>query len=243
VYWTRRLLVLLVAGALAVGVVRVLGGGEERLGPVARPASGVATDDASPLAEATSQARPEPPRDAQERTGKGSKKKKAPKRTRAPLARPSGPCRDSDVKVVPRLVGNAYAGEDVRVMLRLSTYESPACTWEVSSDTVAVRLTSGSDRIWSTQDCPAAVPTEAVVLRNRRPTGVEVVWPGRRSDSDCSRSTSWAQPGYYHVAAAAMGSEPESRQFELRSPAPITITPTPTPTPKNKARQDGAAGD
>lgn len=230
VYWTRRVLVLAVVCALVFGISRLLGGGAETPSdPVARPASGLATGEATPRAAATSEARPQPAA------------KPAKKKTRTPLAMPTGPCQDSDVKVVPTLVDPAYAGEDVRLTLRLSTYESPACNWEVSSDTVAVKLTSGSDRIWSSQDCPAAVTTEAVVLRNRKPVLVDVVWSGRRSDSDCSRSTLWAQPGYYHVAAAAMGSEPESRQFQLRSPAPITITPTPTPRPKDKATRDAGS--
>ena len=160
-------------------------------------------------------------------------------RVRVPLAEPTGPCQDSDVRVVPSLEENAYAGGDVRLTLRLSTFVSPACNWEVSADSVAVRLTSGSDRIWSTQDCPTAVPEVPVVLRNRKVTLVDITWSGRRSDDDCSRTTHWAEPGYYYVAAAAMGSEPESQQFQLLSPAPVTITPTPTPSPRAKAAEKG----
>jgi hypothetical protein len=144
---------------------------------------------------------------------------------------PSGPCRDSDVHVVPAMRGNAYAGSDVRLRLELTTFASPACNWTVSAETLAVRLTSGSDRIWSSQDCPKSVPKQPVVLRQRKPAVVEVVWSGRRSDPGCSRTTGWAEPGYYHVSAAAMGSEPESQQFQLVPPAPVTITPTPTPKP------------
>ena len=237
VYWFRRLLVLALVAGLVLGVGRLFAGdGSQAPDPAAQPASGVATADATPSAVATSGAVPrgtERPGSGEVKDGSGGNK--AGKRSPRPLPMPTGPCRDDDVRVVPTLRENAYAGEDVRVTLRLSTYRSPACSWEVSADTVAVKLTSGSDRIWSSQDCPAAVPTEDVVLRKRKATRVDVVWPGRRSDSDCSRSTPWAQPGYYHVAAAAMGSEPETEQFELRSPAPITITPTPTPKPKQGA--------
>jgi hypothetical protein len=244
VYWFRRLLVLALTFGLVLGISRLAGGDESQTpDPAAQPASGVATADATASPGATSGAVPrgsEGPRSA--KTGKNGAGKKGPGKDRAgkrsprPLPMPTGPCRDDDVEIVPTVRGNAYEGEDVRLTLRLSTYRSPACSWEVSADTVAVRVTSGSDRIWSSQDCPAAVPTESVVLRRREATRVDVVWSGRRSDSDCSRSTSWVKPGYYHVAAAAMGSEPESVQFELRSPAPITITPTPTPKPKDGAR-------
>jgi hypothetical protein len=237
VYWFRRLLVLGLAVALVLGVGRLLGGaGGEPTEPAAQPASGAVRSDApgdgTPSAGAT-------PRPAATAGAGRTPAATPPRKTRTPLPTPTGPCRDSDVKVVPVLRENAYAGEDVVLTLRLSTYRSPACDWQVSADTVAVKLTSGSDRIWSSQDCPAAVPTEEVVLRTRKATRVDVVWPGRRSDSDCSRSTPWAQPGYYHVSAAAMGSEPESEQFELRSPTPITITPTPTPQPKPNASGRG----
>ncbi len=86
------------------------------------------------------------------------------------------------------------------------------------------------------------VPEQSVVLRRESVTIVEVTWSGRRSDPDCSRSTAWAVPGYYHVAAAAMGSEPEEQQFRLLPPAPVTITPTPTPLPE-KAEKDKSDKD
>ncbi len=225
VYWTRRVLVLLVALGLVFGFTRLIGGSpDESPAPAAQPASGPVTTDADPQAVSTDDARPTP-------TPNGKN------RTEQPLAMPTGPCPDSDVKIVPTVLDTAYAGEDVRLTLELWTFESPACNWEVSPESVAVKLTSGSDRIWTSQECPAVVPTEAVTLRQQQPTLVEVVWSGRRSDAECSRMTQWAQPGWYHVAAAAMGSEPESRQFELRSPAPITITPTPTPTPKSERQK------
>lgn len=228
------MLVLLVAFGLVFGVTRLFGGeGDESPAPVAQPAAGTVTSEADPRAVSTADARPQP-------TATPTKKK----RTRPPLAMPTGPCQDSDVKVVPAVLDTAYAGEDVRLTLKLRTFESPACNWEVSAESVAVKLTSGNDRIWSSQECPAVVPTESVILRKRPATLVDVVWSGRRSDAECSRLTQWAQPGWYHVSAAAMGSEPESQQFELRSPAPITITPSPTPKPKaDRERADREQAD
>jgi hypothetical protein len=225
VYWFRRALVLGIAFALVLGISRLLGGGSDSSAePSASPAA-AESPTVSPTALSTA--------DATARAAAGQPAQ-GKKRTRAPLPMPSGPCQDSDVKVVPAMAGNAYAGGTVRLTLRLTTFASPACDWAVSPDTVAVKVTSGSDRVWSSQDCPAAVPKQPVVLRKRQPTFVDVLWSGRRSDPDCSRATGWAEPGYYHVAAAALGSEPEDQQFRLLPPAPVTITPTPTPTPKSR---------
>jgi hypothetical protein len=233
VYWVRRLLVLGVALGLVFGISRLFGGGDGSPEPAAQPASSNRSD-GSPSAVSTADARP----------GSSPGAEPSPQRTKTkpPLAMPTGPCRDNDVRVVPDLQETAYAGGDVRLTLQLTTFVSAACTWTVSPETVAVRLTSGSDRIWSSQDCPKAVPEAQVVLRDEKATFVDVTWGGRRSDSDCSRNTQWAEPGYYHVATAAMGSEPESQQFRLHQPV-VTVAPSPTPRPKDKKKQDDERAD
>lgn len=234
VYWFRRLLVLGLAAALVFGVGRFLDGSPDPGVPTAQQAS--APGSLLPSTGAGSTAAASPSAQAQPTPLR-------PRRTRTPLPEPTGPCRDDDVKVVPA-VEDAPAGSDVALTLRLRTVASPACTWEVSADSLVVRLTSGSDRIWTSQDCPAAITRQQVVLRQRPATLVQVLWSGRRSDRECSRTTQWAEPGYYHVTAAALGAEPADQQFALRAPAPVTITPTPRPSKKRQHRtqQKPAAG-
>ena len=229
VYWFRRIMVLAIACALVFGISRLLSGGlDSSPKPSARPAAAVGSTADSPTAAPTAALIP-------------SSLPVAPRKspTQEPLAVPTGPCLDSDVRVKPAMQDNAYAGGDVRLTLELSTVESPACNWQVSADTVAVKLSSGSDRIWSTQDCRTAIPNKTLVLRNRQGTLLDVTWSGRRSDAECSRNTQWAEPGYYHVEAAAMGADPESEQFHLLPPAPVTITPTPSPEAKGKGKKTG----
>lgn len=237
VYWFRRTLVLVVASAMVFAVGQLLAGQPGEDGdPSARPASSAGSTGSStgsstfPTDGATSDTAP-----SRRPTNKAGK----PRRVRTPLAMPTGPCRDSDVRVVPTLGGPAYAGADVVLTLKLTTFASPACNWEVSNGSVAVKLTSGSDRIWSSQECRSAVPTVPVVLRTSKAAYVDVTWPARRSDSDCSRLTNWAMPGWYHVSAAALGSEPVTEQFELRARTPETITPSPTPRGKKKPSTRG----
>jgi hypothetical protein len=115
--------------------------------------------------------------------------------------------------------------------MKLTTKVSPACNWDVTAESLAVRITSGSDRVWSTQDCVGAVPRQSVVVRKDQPVSVTVVWNGQRSDAECTRTTPWAEPGYYHVVAAAFGADPTDVQFPLLPPPRPTITATPTPTP------------
>ncbi len=223
VYWTRRLLVLGLALALVFGISHLLGGSPTKSdNPSARPAAAAA---GSPTSDG-SLAGPTP--NVTEAGGaKGTPKSNKPGKVKTPLAMPTGPCLDSDVQVVPSVDGEAFAGRDVVITLNLQTGESLACNWQVSPESVVLKLTSGSDRIWSTQDCPSAVSEQSVVVRKDHVTKAHVTWSGQRSDDECTRTTDWAQPGYYHAEAAALGSEPQDRQFKLLAPTAPTITATP----------------
>jgi len=231
VYWTRRLLLLVVAFALVFGIARLLGGGGSGT-PQARP---VGADASSSTAAATEALSPQSTAGAVP-TGLAAGTTTSP----TPLASPSGPCSDSDVVATPSVKDPVYAGRPVVFTMTLTTRTSPACTWEVSSRALVVKVTSGSDRIWSTQECSGAVPKQSVVVRKDHPVDVSVAWNGQRSDRDCTRSTAWAEPGYYHVVAASFGAEPVDVQFVLRSPVPRTITATPTPTNEASTSPSGS---
>lgn len=232
VYWVRRGLVLAVALGMVFGIAHLLGGTDTE--PVAESARvvGARADGAGGASEPASTADAKP-----RKAGKQGKKAKA-RKTETPLAEPSGPCEASDVVVDPKVKGLPYAGNRVTFRLKLTTLETPACTWRVAPSTLAIKLVSGEDRIWSSQDCPAAVPTTEVVVRKDHPAKVDVHWRGQRSDSTCSRTTPWALPGWYHVQAAAFGAEPVDEQFELLPPVPVTITPK--PKPEKKKHEDPA---
>jgi len=222
VYWTRRLLLLAVAFGLVFGVARLLGSGGGG-DPQAQPVGATVTTSARAHAPTTG---PGTPVNGPVTAATGKNQTPTP----TPLATPSGTCSDSDVVVAPSVKGTAYAGRPVVFTMTLTTATSPACTWEVSPSALVVKVTSGSDRIWSTQECSGAVAKQSVVVRKDHPVEVSVAWNGQRSDSGCTRSTDWAEPGYYHVTTAAFGSEPADAQFVLRSPVARTVTATPTPT-------------
>jgi hypothetical protein len=145
------------------------------------------------------------------------------------------------VLATPEILGEAHAGSPVRIRVTLTTVRSEACTWSVSPRTLAVRLTSGDDRIWSSQDCKSAIPeaSDVTVRREKPTTAVEVTWIGRRSDAECSTEPGWAQPGYYYVEATTLGGEPSDLQFELGPAIVKTKTAKPKPTPK----RDGEAAE
>lgn len=226
-YWTRRILVLGTALALVVGLGLTLSrfsdgaGGGGAVTPVSagEPASGAA----SPTADAT--------QDAKDKKRKKKKNKKKPA-----LPQPSGPCLDADVDVSP-VVKDAVAGRDVKLRFRIDTLLSPACTWQASPETLTLKITSGQDLIWTSQQCPRAVPTKDLVLRREKASWLTVSWSARRSDEKCSRLTDWALAGWYHIDVAPLGGEPEDVQFKLSLPEPDVITASPEPKQKKQKQK------
>jgi hypothetical protein len=228
IYWTRRLVFLGVPLLLVVVIAQVLGGssddtGEEQARVVSSEVTGAQTPAPS-----------EDEADPEDSPAPGAKGKKRKKVAPAPvLAEPTGDCTDSDIVATPDLK-KAPGGSKVPITVNLRTREAEACTWEVSPETFTVTITSGSDHIWSSRECPASIPTQEVVVRRVVDAPVEVTWHARRSDATCSRFTDWAMPGYYHVKVAALGGEPTDVQFRLVAPeAPVVIkTVEPKPEPK-----------
>ncbi len=242
VYWTRRLLLLVVVLALVFGVARLLGGsGGGGNGPSAQPAAADASTPSSPSSTAASTpapvataatvtSSPTASSSVSPSAGKSASSSASP----TALPEPSGTCSVSDIVVTPTIKDQAHAGKPVTFAMQLTTKSTPACSFDVAPDSLVVKVTSGSDRVWSTQDCPKAVPTKSVVVRKDTPTTVDVTWNAMRSDSDCSKTTPWAEAGYYHALAAVFGAEPVDQQFQLQKPVRPTVTAKPSPDAKSQ---------
>lgn len=242
VYWIRRAVVigvpLLVLWLL---ISMIFGGGSDS------PSTGTASQAAaktspSPTARPTTAATAQPTARPGSATGKSAK---GGTPAAAPLAQPTGPCNAADVTVRP-VIAASYAGRPTTISLRL-TGSSPACTFAVSPQSLAVKITSGSDRIWSTQDCAKAVPRQSVVVRSAQATALPITWGGRRStNGNCTVENDWAKPGYYHVSATTIGGLPTDTQFKMTLAPRVTITktvtPKPTPTPTKGAGKAKGAG-
>ena len=220
VYWRRRA-VMLGLGLVLVLVVSNLFGG----------------DDEKPKSDATATQVSGDPTGSTTDDQTKNKKPKKPKKTTEPqepvLAQPDGPCTDSDILITPT-VEQAVAGRPVAVTLQLRTATAEACTWRVSANHVTMKITSGADEIWTSRQCPGAVPVQDVVVRQAVTTFVDVPWKARRSDAGCPIPTPWALPGTYHVHAAALGGEPAEASFQLERPTAQVIPPEKNPTEPKK---------
>lgn len=231
VYWTRRILVIGVAVGLVVALLQLV---SLAVGGTPAPSDEAVQVVAEPSApETAAEVDATDPSDEQPTGDKKGERKR--ERDREPvLAEPEGECTDRDIAVTPT-AEETVGGSPITFVLELRTILTPACTWEVSPQTLTVKITSGDDDIWFSAQCPRAIPREDVVIRNNVSTEVEVTWSARRSDEDCKLST-WAMPGWYFIEAAAFAGEPSDLQFELTAPEPEVVTETVDPEPKRGDR-------
>ncbi len=126
-------------------------------------------------------------------------------------------------------------GSTITLPLKLVSTDG-SCTWQASPEALVVKVVSGKDRIWTSQDCRSSVPTQDVVVRpeGEKATVVDVTWTGRRSREGCPTGTEWADVGYYHAIAATLGGEPTDVQFQVVGPPRPTVTKTTHPKPKKQ---------
>ena len=210
-------MVLGVAALLVVGLTRLLtAGGGDGGNDTAQVVRGEPTTSLSSSLPTTPSLLPVVP---------GKKGKKG-------LPQPEGACDPSDVLVTPSIT-DAHVAQPVRIVLEVTSLQSPACTFRVAPDTVVLRLLNPkrSEPLWTSQDCRRYVPEKTVIARQTKPGRVQVLWNGRTSDQDCSDLTDWVFPGTYTAEAIAVGSSrATSQEFLLGLPVRPTVTRTPTPT-------------
>ena len=100
-----------------------------------------------------------------------------------------------------------------------------------------MKITSGSDDVWASRQCPKLLAAEAVVLRADRDLhGHRALVGPSVQRGRCTDYNAWAAPGYYHVVAAAFGGEPTDVQFHLLNPATRRRGRWPTRRPEGSPR-------
>ena len=118
----------------------------------------------------------------------------------------------------------------------------------ISADQLS-KLTAGSKKLWSTQDCPKAIGAQQVVVRpaTEPATKIAVRWSGHRSAPGCEIGQAWVKPGSYHLVAASLGGEPADAALDVAVPKRPVITKTPkrtrTPSDEPTRKATGRTSD
>ncbi|NYI79909.1 hypothetical protein [Nocardioides panzhihuensis] len=213
VYWRRRLAVLSIVLLLVVGLSRFFVNASDEPDDTATPV----VDQPTATVTVTPTPSAEPSKQAGNAGGNKPDKPKKPKSSAPP--EPTGECSPSDIVVEPA-VADGYSYDNVTIPLQLRTVKASACTWKLSPDALQVRISQkGGDLVWSTVDCPKAVPTKEIVVRRDVVTTLPLTWTGRRVVAgECTGHGPWVKPNFFVIVAAALGGEPSSATFGLYKP-------------------------
>lgn len=227
VYWTRRLLLLVVL-VVVLSVLwwvlgRVTGGTPDSAASQEPPAPSssvvltttpVGGDDQDPSGSGSGGA-PGPGHTRHNGTSvETDHHPREGKQHQPELAEPTGECDPAAVDM-EIAVSDSRAGRATPARLLLTSTATPACTLAVTATSLVLRVTSGDDIVWSSDDCPDMVLAKEMVVRAEPATAYRFTWNGRRSTEGCHGLGRLAEPGGYWVEAALIGGDPHRAYFDL----------------------------
>lgn len=190
VYWFRRVMVVVVLLALLLGVRWLLtgrssDGSSGAAGPSASPTS---TPSASPSTTAKPSTSP------------------TTKPSTSPTAKPTtsgstvANCKDSAISVTASTDAASYTvGSTPRLRMRIQNTSDTACKRDVGAAMNELVITSGSVRVWSSDDCNTAGTQQVATLQPGQSYSVSVTWLGRLSAKGCPADQPLAQKGSYKL--------------------------------------------
>ena len=211
-YWVRRALVFGATMVLAVAVALIISGTSSgsaiRTNPSPPTAGYAVSSSATPSwmqtdmptaavessASATSMPAPEP-------TTRRASTKKSDRNG-------SPDCSGEDLR--PTLTGKQRLALKKRNTFQLSLINGSdqTCTARVTRKNFTLTIDSGSDRIWSTADCPSVIKPISRKLGAEHAVAWSLTWDGKRSKPDCKLARKVTRPGTYVATAKLAGAEP-----------------------------------
>jgi hypothetical protein len=198
VYWRRRLVVVAVALVLVVGLIWMIWPRDSAAGqagsapsvtvPAAVQPSVSADASASASSTAVSSAKP------------------------STSASPTGPqaCAAESLRV--DLAGYQKVKQSAKQTFKVSITNTGTvvCILDLTAKNFALTITSGKDRIWSTDDCAQWVPAKKQNLKPQKGYEFDLTWKLVRSKATCKTTGDTVGAGTY-VAKATLGSASPGR--------------------------------
>ncbi|WP_435299314.1 hypothetical protein [Timonella sp. A28] len=199
VYWMRRILALVIVGALIVLVVFAV-----------KAVLNVFSSD-EPEKQSTSSA-----------TTDSDKKKDStqepatptPDETTQAAQRPQA-CDPAQIKLTVSTASKELpAGTPMTFTLQASYKGEEPCILDVSAQETTVTMYSGEDRIWARSDCDATGSKPMYMEKSAKAT-LNIAWDGQRSTKKCADDRPLAKAGTYRVVAQYETAKSKDLVFQL----------------------------
>lgn len=125
-------------------------------------------------------------------------------------------CQPEALKVEALAGEDEYAvGAEPRLSMRITNTGAAPCTRDLGQAAIELLVFSGSDRIWSSDDCAPGGPKDVTTLVPGEAVERRATWNGRRSLPGCEGAKAQAQPGTYRVTARVGQLRVEGDAFRL----------------------------
>ena len=108
-------------------------------------------------------------------------------------------------------------GQPVTFTLALINHNGRACVLKRTPATVELKIYSGTDRIWSTDDCAKLVAPTSQLVKVASTVTWKVAWDGRRSAAGCGHRSGTPRAGTYFATFQFSGAKPTQQRMILRS--------------------------
>ncbi|MCA1711058.1 MAG: hypothetical protein LC789_05210 [Actinobacteria bacterium] len=178
-YWRRRVLIGLVVLVLLLVGLKACGGSDAQ--PRALATSAKASASTRPSPAASTAASPSP--------------------AGSPSPVQVAACGDAALQVTVEADATSYKpGAAPRFALSVVNTGAVPCRRALGPDAVEIRVFSGEDRIWSSDDCSKGTGQGVLELAPKDPRQMVVQWPGKRTKPGCDTGET-AKPGTYRVSA------------------------------------------
>ncbi|WP_067481056.1 hypothetical protein [Actinomadura hibisca] len=137
--------------------------------------------------------------------------------TPAPVKKDGDACESRDVVVNAAITRDVYAkGESPQMQITVVNTGTRACTLDVGANALDVRITSGSDRVWSSARCARGNGASIQMLRRGIPYVGTVTWDRLRSGENCRGEREKARPGTYVATVKSAKFKVKKQVFALR---------------------------
>jgi hypothetical protein len=128
-------------------------------------------------------------------------------------------CRGKDLRAT--LTGRIRLAPRQRTAFQLSLINAShrTCVAKITRKNFELKLSSRNNRIWSTNDCPAAIKPIRSKLRSERAVAWSLSWNGKRSKSGCAYARQAPKPGDYVATARLDGATPVKLRMIMKAKA------------------------
>jgi hypothetical protein len=109
-------------------------------------------------------------------------------------------CKDSQITVTASTDAASYTvGSTPRLRMRIQNTSDTACRRDIGAAQNELLITSGSARVWSSDDCNPGGTAQVVTLKPEQSYSVSVTWLGRLSAKGCPADQPLAEAGTYKL--------------------------------------------